>query len=88
MTYDVDAIYDNGVFRPLAPLGIPDGMQVHLHVVGKSEESEGAAAKVEAKARRRAELDEFRRVMAELPLESPNDGFSGTDHDRILYGKP
>ena len=32
MTYDIDAIYDNGVFRPLEPLSIPRGMRVHLHV--------------------------------------------------------
>ena len=23
--------------------------------------------------------------MAELPIESPDDGFSGTDHDQLLY---
>ena len=23
-----------------------------------------------------------------LPIQSPDDGFSGADHDRILYGDP
>ena len=32
MSHDVDAIYDQGVFRPLQPLVLPEGTQVHLHV--------------------------------------------------------
>jgi len=83
MTYDVDAVFDNGVFRPLEPLAIPDGLRVHLHV-----ERRHADDSLQDKLRRRAELDEFLRVAAELPLQSPADGFSGADHDRLLYGKP
>jgi hypothetical protein len=30
---------------------------------------------------------EFLRMMIELPIESPNDGFSGADHDKLLYGQ-
>jgi predicted DNA-binding antitoxin AbrB/MazE fold protein len=83
MTHDIDAIYDNGVFRPLEPVTIPDGLRVHLHVEGET-----ASDATEAKARRRAALDEFLRLAAELPLESPADGFSGADHDRVLYREP
>ena len=32
MTHDVDAIYDQGVFRPLEPLVLPQGTRVHLRV--------------------------------------------------------
>jgi predicted DNA-binding antitoxin AbrB/MazE fold protein len=32
MSHDVDAIYDQGVFRPLEPLALPEGIRVHLHV--------------------------------------------------------
>jgi len=32
MTHDIDAIYDQGVFRPLIPLVLPDGTRVHLRV--------------------------------------------------------
>jgi predicted DNA-binding antitoxin AbrB/MazE fold protein len=85
MSYDIDAIYDNGVFRPLEPLAIPDGVRVHLRVSAANEE--GRAIN-EFTNEHRAELDDLRRVMAELPVESPNDGFSGADHDRLLYGKP
>jgi hypothetical protein len=32
MIHDVDAIYDQGVFRPLEPLVLPEGARVHLRV--------------------------------------------------------
>jgi hypothetical protein len=32
MIHDVDAIYDQGVFRPLVPLSLPEGARVHLRV--------------------------------------------------------
>jgi predicted DNA-binding antitoxin AbrB/MazE fold protein len=89
MTHDIDAIYDQGVFRPLEPLMMPDGTRVHLRV--EEEKRDGGVSSsqsTEGLAQDRKELDEFRRVMSELPLESPLDGFSGADHDQLLYGKP
>lgn len=80
MTYEVDAIYNNGAFVPVEPLEIPEGVRVHLKI------NEQAGANDPVSKSSRAELDEFLRVAAELPLESPNDGFSGADHDRALYG--
>ena len=41
MTHDVDAIYDHGVFRPLQPLVLTDGVRVHLRI---EEEGQGNAA--------------------------------------------
>lgn len=32
MTYDIDAIFDQGVFHPLQPVLIPAGTRVHLSV--------------------------------------------------------
>jgi len=81
MTHDIDAIFDNGVFRPLAPVAIPEGVRVHLRV------DEQIATDASANKMSRVEMDEFLRVMAELPIESPDDGFSGADHDQLLYGK-
>jgi predicted DNA-binding antitoxin AbrB/MazE fold protein len=82
MTYEVDAIYNNGAFVPVEPLAIPEGVRVHLRV------DEQTATNVAGNMMSRAELDEFLRLAAELPLESPDDGFSGADHDRVLYGEP
>lgn len=39
MSQRIDAIFENGVFRPEAPVYIPNGERVSLHV-----ESKGAAA--------------------------------------------
>ena len=46
MTHDVDAIYDQGVFRPLEPLVLPEGTRVHLRVESErpSEPSESTLA--------------------------------------------
>jgi hypothetical protein len=35
----------------------------------------------------RETLARLRKELAALPLESPDDGFSGADHDDVLYGK-
>lgn len=83
MTYDVEAIYHDGVFRPLISVAIPEGARVHLRV-----EEQVPDDSPEAQARRRAAMDEFLRLAKELPVEGPDDGFSGVDHDRVLYGKP
>lgn len=47
MTHDVDAIYDQGVFRPLEPLVLPDGVRVHLRI--EEEKRDGAALSLTAR---------------------------------------
>jgi predicted DNA-binding antitoxin AbrB/MazE fold protein len=37
MTQHIDAIYDQGVFRPVEPLALPQGSRVHLRVESESE---------------------------------------------------
>ncbi|MGH7202125.1 MAG: hypothetical protein ACREJB_16085 [Planctomycetaceae bacterium] len=37
-------------------------------------------------ARRQRALQQLRKDMAKLPVESPVDGFSNRDHDQLLYG--
>jgi hypothetical protein len=32
MIHNIDAIYDQGVLRPLGPLSLPEGARVHLRV--------------------------------------------------------
>jgi predicted DNA-binding antitoxin AbrB/MazE fold protein len=38
MVHNIDAIYDQGVFRPIQPLSLPAGTRVHLRI----EEENGA----------------------------------------------
>jgi predicted DNA-binding antitoxin AbrB/MazE fold protein len=69
------AIYEKGVFRPTQPVQIIDGAEVELTIDStpvRADSSNIVAA-----------LEE----VARMPLEGPNDGFSGANHDEILYGE-
>jgi predicted DNA-binding antitoxin AbrB/MazE fold protein len=81
MAYEIDAIYSKGAFVPVTPIAIPEGAKVHLHV-----EEPSVAETTTNKMMSRAEMNEFLRLARELPIESPDDGFSGADHDKLLYG--
>jgi predicted DNA-binding antitoxin AbrB/MazE fold protein len=78
MTIHTDAIYEGGLLRPLVPLALKEQEVVSLTISNAADES----------TPQRSELDEFRRVMASLPLQSAEDGFCGADHDQILYDQP
>jgi predicted DNA-binding antitoxin AbrB/MazE fold protein len=83
MIHNIDAIYDQGVFRPVAPLTLPNGTPVHLRV----EELSGADG------------TQPNQPEVEIPtlLERMKD-FVGTVHDlppdasvnldHYLYGTP
>jgi predicted DNA-binding antitoxin AbrB/MazE fold protein len=81
MTYEIDAVYSKGTFVPTAPLALPEGAHVHLQV------SEGASQSA-TKMMTAEEKHEFIRMIAELPIQGPDEGFSGADHDKLLYGTP
>lgn len=38
-------------------------------------------------ARQREALRALQTKLAQLPVENPADGFSGREHDRLLYGE-
>jgi predicted DNA-binding antitoxin AbrB/MazE fold protein len=40
MIHEIDAIYDQGVFRPIAPVRVTAGARVHLRVEEESREPE------------------------------------------------
>jgi predicted DNA-binding antitoxin AbrB/MazE fold protein len=71
----VHAIFEKGVFRPIEPVKISDGVQVEL------------SFEEPATTTPQAPLVSALAEIAKLPLESPDDGFSGADHDRVLYGE-
>lgn len=73
MNKEIEAVYERGVFRPLEPLRLPEGARLRLILVNRPGQE---------KARRAAErLSEI----AALPLEGAPEGFSGKDHDSVLY---
>ncbi|MEX2310501.1 MAG: antitoxin family protein [Pirellulales bacterium] len=70
MTHDVDAIYDQGVFRPLEPLVLPDGVRVHLRI--EEEQREAAAPSFGARVysprlARPEQAAEFEMEVREVP---------------------
>ena len=76
MTRTVRAVYSQGVFKPAAPVPIADGTEVELTISPPSSAPAINGSGIIAALTR----------IAELPLEGSNDGFSGADHDSILYG--
>jgi hypothetical protein len=69
-------------------LALADGTRVFLRI--EPEPAAGAASEAAAvgKHAKSEALADFLSLMADLPLEGPADGFSGSDHDRLLYGRP
>ena len=86
MNQIIEAIFENGVFRPLQPVNLPENARVQVSV------QDDKLAPLEIPAAELAkQQDGIRRMLEEtaaFPSQSPPDGFSGRDHDKILYGKP
>jgi predicted DNA-binding antitoxin AbrB/MazE fold protein len=87
MSYYINAIYDDGLLKPLEPLALPDQARVRLRVeVDESAESMASDSSAEAAAQRQTML-ELDAEIDDLPDLSPEDGFTSAEHDRILYGE-
>ena len=73
MTKEIEAVYEQGMIRPLQPLELPEGARLDLIVITHEEpKTNGNTAEVLAE-------------IAALPLEGPDDEFAGREHDSILY---
>jgi predicted DNA-binding antitoxin AbrB/MazE fold protein len=70
MTTKVHAVYRDGVFLPSAPPPLAEGAEVELVVTAETEPASLADALAE---------------IARMPAEGADDGFSGADHDAVLY---
>ncbi|MEX2168110.1 MAG: antitoxin family protein [Pirellulales bacterium] len=83
MTFQTDAIYEGGVLRPLQPLNLVEREVVSLSI---STASDNAITDDEAARQRRVLLAYVTKVESR-PDDTPEDGFSNRDHDRLIYGK-
>ncbi len=73
MTKEIEAIYEQGMIRPLQPLELPEGARLDLIVITHEQpETNGNAAEILAE-------------IAALPLERLSDAFPGREHDSLLY---
>ena len=73
MTTTVEAVYENGVLRPLTPLVLPEGQRVQVSVASDDMTRGERAATILAE-------------IASLPVESPGDPQTSRCHDQVLYG--
>ncbi|HEX5874026.1 MAG TPA: antitoxin family protein [Pyrinomonadaceae bacterium] len=75
MTKEIEAVYEQGIIRPLQPLELAEGTRLDLIVITHEQpKTNGNATEILAE-------------IAALPLEGTNDGFTGREHDSILYPK-
>lgn len=74
MTKQIEAVYENGVLRPAQPIELAEGEHLDLILITRDAtgSQNGTASKSLAE-------------IAALPLEGSSDGFSGSEHDEVLY---
>ena len=73
MTTTIEAIYEQGVLRPLTPLALSEGQQVQVFLA--TEEAVGGQNTASILAE-----------IAALPMETPVDASTSRNHDQVLYG--
>jgi predicted DNA-binding antitoxin AbrB/MazE fold protein len=86
MNHSIPAVFTDGVFRPLAPVDLAEGTPVDVQVPGMAVAP--AELSPDQLLRQRGAIDEMLAEIERLPVEEPEDGFSGRDHDQLLYGRP
>jgi predicted DNA-binding antitoxin AbrB/MazE fold protein len=72
MTVHTEAIYEQGVLRPIQPLQLDEGTRVEITVVTAT-----PAGK---------QPYDILSAIAALPLEVVREECAGREHDRFLYG--
>jgi predicted DNA-binding antitoxin AbrB/MazE fold protein len=84
MDQRIDAIFENGVFKPLGEVSLPD----HLLVVLRIENGgvQAADLDVDAVARQKQAMTTLDTELAQVPDNSPDDEISSNSHEKILYG--
>lgn len=83
MVHNIHAIYDHGVFRPVAPLALPEGTRVHLRV---EEENGMEHATAKQDERELPTLLERMKDFVGTVHNLPPDASVNLDH--YLYGTP
>ncbi|HEY8747585.1 MAG TPA: antitoxin family protein [Tepidisphaeraceae bacterium] len=75
MTNRFQAVFENGVFRPVEVVTLKEGTRVEVISTN------------ETPLKPPGPLVEAIERIAAMPLQGPRDGFSGANHDDVLYGK-
>jgi predicted DNA-binding antitoxin AbrB/MazE fold protein len=88
-TQSFQAVFENGVLRPLEPLELAEHAVVSLAIVPEAGDTTPPSAAEVAEAKRQGQA--WRTLLEELaqvPDAPDSDGLTNRDHDRILYGNP
>jgi predicted DNA-binding antitoxin AbrB/MazE fold protein len=83
MIHNIDAIFDNGILRPIEPLALPEGTRVHLRV---EKAVEGNQPSLESKEGELPTLLERMKDFVGTVHNLPPDVSVNLDH--YLYGTP
>jgi predicted DNA-binding antitoxin AbrB/MazE fold protein len=75
MTTTIEAVYENGILRPLTPLALPEGQHVQVSVESEEAKQDQGSAAILAE-------------IAALPIEGAGDRMTSQIHDQVLYGTP
>ena len=72
MTMTLQAVFENGLLRPLSPLDLDEGQTVQVMIAdtGTAVTQDAATILME---------------IAALPVEGSGDPWTSRDHDRVLY---
>lgn len=82
----IPAIYEDGVFKPIKPVTLPERTEVMISLT-QSEPASSSDGK--ADERRAALRDLLDRINSDPRCEGPQDGWSAANNvDDVLYGGP
>jgi len=82
MLQHFDAVYENGVLRPLEPVNLLQHQRVRVSVTTELPNVADVARS------QRQFMDELDAALESVPDCSQDDGFTAADHDKLLYGRP
>lgn len=72
MSQQIYAVYTGGVIRPLEPVSLTEGETLNILLLPEQKQSKVSPI-------------EILSSIAGLSIEGKDDGFSGEDHDQVLY---
>jgi predicted DNA-binding antitoxin AbrB/MazE fold protein len=83
MNLQTDAVFEDGVLRPLVPLNLREHEVVSLFISAPSADK---SVDDETTRQRSVVLAYVEKLEARSDVP-PSDGFSNRDHDRLIYGQ-
>ena len=84
----IEAVYENGVFRPLQPVALPEGARVEVFAVGpESQATQSPASATGGEPLSGEALATLIERLDQLPLEGVPTPDLSTTYREILYPK-